>query len=50
MHKKGLSTPALAHTNPYKFAGHHWTKSMGKPSTHNLRANYNHRSHCYVRR
>lgn len=27
-----------------------WTKSMGKPSTQNLKANYNHRRTAYVRR
>ena len=29
---------------------HRWTKSMGKPSTQKLKANYNNRRTAYVRR
>lgn len=50
MRKQGLSTPAQAHNTPYKFADNRWTKSMGKPSTQNLKANYNHRRMPYARR
>jgi len=50
MRKKGLSIVSQAHHTPYKYADSRWTKSMGKPSTQNLKANYNHRRSVYVRR
>lgn len=50
MKKHGLSTPDRAYTTPYKFASIYSRKPQGKPSPRNLKANYNHRSHCYVRR
>ena len=50
MRKQGLSTPTQAQHTPYKYADSRWTKSMGKPSTQNLKANYNHRRTAYARR
>lgn len=50
MRKTGYSLRSQEQHNPYKFADNRWTKSMGKPSTQNLKANYNHRRTAYVRR
>lgn len=50
MRKKSLGIASQAQHTPYKFADSRWTKSMGKPSTQNLKANYNHRRTAYVRR
>lgn len=50
MKRQGLSNPAQAHNTPYKFAGIHWTKPMGKPSSQKLKANCNVRRMPYVRR
>mgnify|MGYP006873014855 FL=1 len=50
MHRKGLSISVCAYTTPHKFASIHSSKPQGKPSPQNLKAHYNHRSHCYVRR
>ena len=50
MRKKSLGIASRAQHIPYKFVDTRWTKSMGKPSTQNLKANYNHRRTAYVRR
>lgn len=52
MHKLGYSTPATPFRPSFSQQAqqHRWTKSMGKPSAQNLKANYNVRRTPNVRR
>lgn len=52
MRNTGLSTPTPSF-RPKSYnqeAANRWTKSMGKPSSQKLKANYNNRRTAYVRR
>lgn len=52
MHRTGLSIPTPRFCSKAQSAvpTNRWTKSMGKPSTQNLKVHYNVRRSPYVRR
>lgn len=52
MHKSGFRMPATPFRQSFSQLSQQqrWTKSMGKPSSQNLKANYNVRRTPYVRR